>query len=244
MPKVSTGGGRIRSAKRHWQLVNPDTHRRHQTSTGNATVTVKGTATGQADKTATFQLTVNPAAAGGFTLAANPATLPIQQGTGGTSTVTITRTGGFAGAVTLTATGVPNGVTAVFDPTAPTTNSSTLTLTASATAATGAATVTIHGNATGLNEQTTTLALTVNPAAGGSAHLLRVLHRGPDAHLARVSGRRERHMDAREPGFGHEVPVQHHAGEGWRGVRDEYDLGGRCECITQPGRSTRRLPAA
>jgi len=139
-------------------------------ATGNATVTVKGTATGQADKTTTFQLTVNAASAGGFTLAANPATLTIQQGTGGTSTVTITRTGGFAGAVTLTATGVPNGVTAVFDPTAPTTNSSTLTLTASATAATGAATVTIHGNATGLNEQTTTLALTVNPAAGGSGN--------------------------------------------------------------------------
>ena len=139
-------------------------------ATGNATVTVKGTATGQADKTTTFQLTVNAASAAGFTLAANPATLTIQQGTGGTSTVNITRTGGFAGAVTLTATGVPNGVTAVFDPTAPTTNSSTLTLTASATAATGPATVTIHGNATGLNEQTTTLALTVNPAAGGSGN--------------------------------------------------------------------------
>jgi hypothetical protein len=139
-------------------------------ATGNASVTVKGTATGQADKTATFQLTVNAASASGFTLASNPATLTIQQGTGGTSTVTITRTGGFAGAVTLTATGMPNGVTAVFDPTAPTTNSSTLTLTASATAATGAATVTIHGNATGLTEQTTTVALTVNPAAGGSGN--------------------------------------------------------------------------
>ena len=140
-------------------------------TTGSATVTVKGTATGQADKTTTFQLTVNAASAAGFTLAANPAALTIQQGTGGTSTVNITRTGGFAGAVTLTATGMPNGVTAVFDPTAPTTNSSTLTLTASATAATGAATVTIHGNATGQSEKTTTIALTVNPAAGGSGNV-------------------------------------------------------------------------
>jgi len=139
-------------------------------ATGSATVTVKGTADGQADKTTTFQLTVNAASASGFTLAANPATLTIQQGTGGTSTVNITRTGGFAAAVTLTATGLPNGVTAVFDPTAPTTNSSTLTLTASGTAATGAATVTIHGNATGLNEQTTTLALTVTPSASGSGN--------------------------------------------------------------------------
>jgi uncharacterized membrane protein len=134
---------------------------------GNATITVKGTATGQTEKTATFQLTVNAGTAGGFTVAANPATLTVQQGAPVTSTVTITRTGGFAGAVTLTATGLPNGVTAAFDPAAPTTNSSTLTLTASATAATGVATVTIHGNATGLTEQTTALALTVNAASAG-----------------------------------------------------------------------------
>ena len=137
-------------------------------TTGNSTVTVKGTATGQTDKTATFQLTVN--ATGGFTLAMNPAALTVQQSTNGTSTVTITRTGGFAGAVTLTATGLPNGVDAAFNPTAPTTNQSTLTLTASATAATGPATVTIHGNATGLTEQTTTLALTVSVATGGSGN--------------------------------------------------------------------------
>ena len=139
-------------------------------TTGNATVTVKGTATGQADKTATFQLTVNAAPAGGYTLAMNPATLTIQQGTNGTAAVNITRTGGFAGAVTLSATGLPNGVTAAFNPTAPTTNQSTLTLTASATAATGPATVTIHGTAAGLTEQTTTLALTVSTATGGSGN--------------------------------------------------------------------------
>src|SRR5204863_9835940 len=52
----------------------------------------------------------------------------------------------------------------------PPTNSSTLTLTASGTAATGPATVAIHGNATGLNEQTTTLALTVTPSASGSGN--------------------------------------------------------------------------
>jgi hypothetical protein len=139
-------------------------------TTGNATVTVKGTATGQADKTATFQLTVNAAAAGGFTLAMNPATLTLTQGTNGTSTVNITRTGGFAGSVNLTATGLPNGVTAAFNPTAPTTNSSTLTLTASATAATGTATVTIHGTSGTLPEQTTTLALTVSAVTGGSGN--------------------------------------------------------------------------
>ena len=138
-------------------------------ATGNATVTVKGTASGQADKTATFQLTVSASASDNFTLAVNPATLTIQQGTGGTSTVTITRMG-FVLDVVLTATGLPNGVTAVFGPVAPATHSSTLTLTASATAATGPATVTIHGRTRQIVDRRTTLALTVNPAVGGSGN--------------------------------------------------------------------------
>jgi hypothetical protein len=135
-------------------------------TTGTSTVTVKGTATGIADKTATFQLTVNAASAGGFTLSMTPATLPVTQGANGTSTVNITRTGGFAGSVNLTASGLPNGVTAAFNPTDATGNTSTLTLTASATAATGPATVTIKGTSAGQTDQTTTLGLTVNAAAG------------------------------------------------------------------------------
>ena len=137
-------------------------------ATGPATITIKGTSQGQTDQTTTLALTVN--VAGGYTLAMNPTTLTIQQGTNGTSTVNITRTGGFAGAVTLSASGLPNGVTAAFNPTAPTTNQSTLTLTASATAATGPATVTIKGTAAGLADQTTTLALTVSAATGGSGN--------------------------------------------------------------------------
>jgi hypothetical protein len=139
-------------------------------ATGAATVTIKGTATGLADQTTTLALTVNAAPAGGYTLSLTPATLTIQQGANGTSTVNITRTNGFAGAVTLAATGLPNGVTATFNPAAPTGNTSTLTLSASATAATGQATVTVTGTATGLANQTTTLALTVNPAVGGSGN--------------------------------------------------------------------------
>jgi len=140
-------------------------------ATGSATVTVKGTATGQPDKTATFQLTVTAGAPGDFTLAMNPKTLTIQQGTSGTSTVKITQAGGIVVVgVWLTATGLPNGVTAVFAPNI-TINSSTLTLTASATAATGVATVTIHGrNPRQVSDRTTTLALTVIPAAGGSSN--------------------------------------------------------------------------
>jgi hypothetical protein len=137
---------------------------------GTSTVTVKGTATGQADKTATFQLTITAAPAGGYTLAVAPAAVTVQQGASGTATVNITRTGGFAGAVTLAATGLPNGVTAAFNPAAPTTNTSTLTLTASGTAALGQATVTITGTAAGIANQTATLALTVTAATGGSGN--------------------------------------------------------------------------
>ena len=133
---------------------------------GAATVTVRGTGTGVTAQTATIALTVTAPAPVGFSLGLNPATLAVTQGTNGTSTVNITRTGGFAGSVNLTASGLPNGVTAAFNPVDATGNTSTLTLTASATAATGAATVTIKGTSAGQTDQTTTLALTVNVAAG------------------------------------------------------------------------------
>ncbi|HUQ82895.1 MAG TPA: hypothetical protein VM076_17215 [Gemmatimonadaceae bacterium] len=139
---------------------------------GPTTVTVTGTATGQPDKTATFALTVTAAPVGGFTLSLAPTTVSVQQGGTGTSTVTINRTNGFAGAVTLTATGLPNGVTAAFNPTAPTTNTSTLTLTAAANATVGGpTTVTVRGNATGIAEQTATLTVNVTAVTGGSGNV-------------------------------------------------------------------------
>ena len=138
---------------------------------GPTTVTVTSTATGQTDKTATFQLTVTAAPASGFTLSLAPTTVSVQQGGTATSTVTISRTSGFAGAVTLTATGLPNGVTAAFDPAAPTTNTSTLTLTAAANAPVGGpTTVTVRGNATGNTEQTAALAVNVTAVTGGSGN--------------------------------------------------------------------------
>ena len=135
---------------------------------GATTVTITGTSPGQTDQTTTLALTVN--IPGSFSLTVDPKTLTIQPGTNGTATVTITRTGGFTGAVTLSATGLPNGVTATFDPAAPTTDQSTVTLTASAAAAIGSASVVIHGNGTGLGEHATTITLTVSPAASGSVN--------------------------------------------------------------------------
>ena len=62
---------------------------------------------------------------------------------------------------------LPSGVTASFNPAAPTGATSTLTLAASATAATGPATVTVTGTGGGLT-RTTTIALTVNAPGGGN----------------------------------------------------------------------------
>jgi len=135
-----------------------------EATTGTSTITVTGSATGQASKTASLALTVSPAAVAGFTLALNPTTLSVEQAKSGTSAVAITRTGGFAAAVTLSAEGLPTGVTATFDPAAPTGNTSTLTLAVGAGAAVGNTTITLRGKATGLTDQTATLTLTVTAA--------------------------------------------------------------------------------
>ena len=141
-------------------------------TTGNATITVRGTATGQTDKTATFQLTVNAAPAGGYTMAVAPTSVTVQQGGSNTATITLTRTGGFTGAVALAATGLPTGVTAAFNPQSVTDNTSTLTLTASGTATVGQATVTITGTATGIGNQTATLTLNVTGTGGGTGNTI------------------------------------------------------------------------
>lgn len=106
------------------------------------------------------QVSATPSAGtANFTLSAAPNTLTVNQGASGTSTISIARTN-FTGAVTLSATGLPSGVTASFNTSPTTANSSVLTLSASATATTGAATVTITGTGGGLTN-TTTIALTV-----------------------------------------------------------------------------------
>jgi hypothetical protein len=139
---------------------------------GNASLTVKGSATGvTGDRTATLSLAVQEAPTqGDFSLSLAPNTLQIQQGAGATTTVTITRTGGFAGSVALSATGLPNGVTAAFDPASTDGNTSTLTLNVSGSAATGTATVTVTGTASGLDDRTVDLGLTVAEAGSGTGN--------------------------------------------------------------------------
>ncbi len=131
---------------------------------GNYSITVRATGTGVSDATATIALTVSAAA--GFTLSPSAATLSVAQGANGTSTINITRVGGFSSAVAFSASGLPSGVTASFNPTSASGNSTVLTLTAASNAAAGTYTVTVSGTYSALSAQTT-IALTVTSSGGG-----------------------------------------------------------------------------
>lgn len=129
---------------------------------GPYNLTVKGSATGPGDKTTTVALTVGPPPS--YTLSASPATVSIPAGATGETTVNIARTS-FPGAVTLSLDAPPQGMTATFNPAAPTTNTSTATISVPANATPGNYNVTIKGTATGLTDRTTTVAVTVTAAA-------------------------------------------------------------------------------
>jgi hypothetical protein len=101
-----------------------------------------------------------------FTLSASPATLSVAQGATGSSTIKVAPVNGFAGNVALAASGLPAGVTAGFNPTS-TTGNSTLTLTASSTATVGAANVTVTGTSGSLSHSTT-IALTITTPVTGN----------------------------------------------------------------------------
>jgi len=101
----------------------------------------------------------------GFSISASPSSVAVTRGAAGaTTTIGITRVNGFTGALAFSASGLPAGVTASFNPSSATGASTTLTLSAAATATLGAATVTVTATGGGLT-QTTSVALTVNPAA-------------------------------------------------------------------------------
>ena len=134
-------------------------------ATGTVTVTITGVS-GSIQQTTSVSLTVNPVVSPSFTLSASPGSVSVTRGSQGTSTITINPSGGFNSSVTLSASGLPSGVTASWG-TNPATSSSLLTLAASSTAATGTVTVTITG-VSGSIQQTTTISLTVNPAASAS----------------------------------------------------------------------------
>ena len=131
-----------------------------------------------ANFTAAYTMVVNVTSGGSFGLGVTPTGgVNLQQGTSDNSrSVTITRNN-YPAAVTLAAENLPTGLTAAFSPNPASTNSSTLTLTASATVAPNTYTITIRGTGPAALrgdqdsfslESTTTLSVTVTAAPTGS----------------------------------------------------------------------------
>ena len=133
-------------------------------ATGTITLVVKGSATGPGDKTTNLLLTVIPPA--DYSLSSTPTSLTIPAGGNATTTVNIARTN-FTGAVTLSLSSPPAGITASFNPAAPsgTTNSSVATINVASTVAPGQYNVIISGAATGVSGPARTTNITVNVTA-------------------------------------------------------------------------------
>ncbi len=126
---------------------------------GTYAVIVSGTADGVPARSATVNVTVVPRPA--FTLALNPSALSIHRGYSNVSTVEIGRIGGFTGAVTLALASPPAGISATFNPPAPTGTSSTMTLSVDASVAAATYTITVQGQGPGVEDRAATLQLTV-----------------------------------------------------------------------------------
>ena len=141
------------------------------TAPGVTAVTVRAHGTGVADATTLLTLTLT-AAVPNFTLSTAPAVgLTIAQGFSAVATITVTRTLGFSGSVSFTVTGAPTGLTLSPAPASTTGTSSSFGLAASGTVTPGAYTLTIHGTATGLAEQTATLGVVIGAAGSGNASI-------------------------------------------------------------------------
>src|SRR5712691_2172468 len=88
-----------------------------------------------------------------YTLSLSPAALTIVQGATGSATVTITRTN-FTGVVTLSLGNAPAGVTASFNPAAPTGTNSALTMSVGAAVAPGVYNLAVNGTGSPGNHST------------------------------------------------------------------------------------------
>jgi hypothetical protein len=100
-----------------------------------------------------------------FSLSRSPTSLTLTQGGSGTSTITATALNGFSGSVALAVTGCPSGATCTLPSPVTPTASSTLSVSTTTSTATGTFTLTVTGTSGSL-VHTTTVSLTVNPAAG------------------------------------------------------------------------------
>ena len=127
---------------------------------GTHTATLRGVAAGLADRTVPIAVTVTSDA---IQLIA-PGEVSAAQGSSVSAELLVNR-GGYAGPVTLTAENLPAGVSASFQPAAPTGVSATMTLSVGPTAAPGSHPITVRGAGTGVPSATTQLVLWVNGAS-------------------------------------------------------------------------------
>lgn len=125
---------------------------------GVATVTVTATGGGVSTQSASVQLTVTQPS---IALQVTPAALNISAGQTGQATISIGRSTGFIGAVSLSLDAPPAGITASFNASPTTGNSSVATLSVASTVAPGVYPLTVKGTAVGAQDRTVTLSLTV-----------------------------------------------------------------------------------
>ncbi len=134
------------------------------TITTQQVVTVTATSVADTTRSASAAVTLLPP---DFTVSASPSSRTVVQGVGTSYTATVTPTNGFGAAVALSVSGLPTGAGGTFSPTSVGgSGSSTLSVTTAVSTPAGAYTLTITGTS-GALVRTTTVALIVNPVAGG-----------------------------------------------------------------------------
>ena len=139
---------------------------------GTFTFTVRASGTGVSDATASYALTVTAATAPNFSFTTGPAAgLAIAPGYTAFGTIAIVRILGFSGTVSFTMTGGPSGLTFSPAPVGTTGDAATFGLAASAGVTPGSYTLIFHGTASGLAEQTATLAVVIGAAGSGNVAL-------------------------------------------------------------------------
>lgn len=132
--------------------------------TGNYETSIRGQ-DGTLERTTPLMIMIDPAPA--YDLSLDPEELTIQQGSDGTTTVNLARMN-FTDEVTLVLDNAPTGVTGAFSVNPVSADASTLTLSVSAQAVPGQYDLTITGEASGLDDRSATLSLTVTEAVGFS----------------------------------------------------------------------------
>ncbi len=139
---------------------------------GTSTLTVRGSGSGVTDATASYLLTVTAATTPNFSFTVGPATgLTVSPGYTALGTIAIARTLGFAGTVSFTMTGGPAGLTFSPAPASTVGTAASFGLAALTSVTPGSYTVIFHGTATGLAEQTATLAVVIGAIGSGNVAL-------------------------------------------------------------------------